>query len=112
LAAHTAQEECYFYYDSCKFSWKPDSHTLLLGKLQEVAQCFELETNEWVMSPCFWWPPTREWCVATNHDLTYTFIGGSEALIESLVADDLLEVLPITLDARVDYAADQINTMP
>ena len=109
LAEHTLHEDCYFYYDPCKFMWKPGSTMLLRGKLREVTKCFELDINILGMSPCFWWTPSREWCVATDYDLTYTLIGGSEALIKALVADDVLEVLPITLDARLDNAADRIN---
>lgn len=40
------------------------------------------------------------WCVATEIDLDSTYVGGSEACIEELLANSELEV------ARLDVAAD------
>lgn len=62
----------------------------------------------WEQTPNLWWPADLAWCVATDIDLDSTYIGGSTPLIDSLLADPRLEVLPahpddsITLDADVD----------
>ena len=38
-----------------------------------------------------WWPGDRTWCVATEVDLPWTYVGGPRALIRALVADPRLE---------------------
>ena len=59
-------------------------------------------------SPNLWWPEDRAWCVATEIDLTSTYVGGTEELIGILETSDL-EVLRTRPDARVDAEADRIN---
>jgi hypothetical protein len=41
-----------------------------------------------------WWPEDRAWCVATEIDLAWTYVGGQAGLIEHLVSDDRIEALP------------------
>ena len=52
--------------------------------------------------PSFWWPEDRAWFVSTDIDASSTYVGGSSALIDQLMADDLLEVLPAELDDPFD----------
>jgi len=59
--------------------------------------------------PNLWWPDDRAWCVATEIDLPETYVGGSKACIERVVADDLLEAMRTRADARVDINADSLN---
>lgn len=37
------------------------------------------------------------WCVSTEIDFKWTYIGGSEECIAQLLSDPLLEALPVTL---------------
>jgi hypothetical protein len=60
-------------------------------------------------SPNLWWPDDRAWCVATEIDLPETYVGGSPACIERILADDQLEAIQTRLDARVDFDADTLN---
>ena len=60
-------------------------------------------------SPNIWWPEDRAWCVATEIDDQDTFVGGSAACIERVLAHPKLEALPIAIDARVDHYGDTIN---
>jgi hypothetical protein len=53
-------------------------------------------------SPSLWWPDDRAWFVHTDVDARSTYIGGSEALIDALLSDPQLEVLPATLDHPFD----------
>jgi hypothetical protein len=46
-----------------------------------------------------WWPADRAWCVATEVDLAWTYVGGSQACIASLLADAQLETREITASA-------------
>ncbi|HEY2442506.1 MAG TPA: hypothetical protein VGI31_05190 [Streptosporangiaceae bacterium] len=45
-------------------------------------------------TPNLWWPADRAWCVASEIDLCWTYVGGSRALIGTLLADPRLEALP------------------
>jgi hypothetical protein len=42
-----------------------------------------------------WWPEDRAWCVASEIDLRWTYVGGSGELIAQILADERLEALPV-----------------
>lgn len=56
-------------------------------------------------SPNLWWPGDREWCVCSEIDLRSTYLGGSLALIEELLADNRIETVRVGL-------TDPINNGP
>jgi hypothetical protein len=60
-------------------------------------------------SPNLFWPDDQRWCVATEIDLDSTFVGGSVALIDGLLADRRLEALPSDLADPVSAGTDEIN---
>jgi len=60
-------------------------------------------------SPNLWWPDDRAWFVATEIDYAWTYIGGSTDLIDELMADERLEVLPARLTDQPFYASDIVN---
>jgi hypothetical protein len=45
-------------------------------------------------SPNIWWPADRAWCVASEIDLTWTYVGGSEELIKAILDSTELEAIP------------------
>jgi hypothetical protein len=45
-------------------------------------------------TPSLWWPADRTWCVASEVDLCWTYVGGPAQLIDELLADPALEALP------------------
>jgi hypothetical protein len=49
-------------------------------------------------SPNLWWPDDRAWCVATEIDLAWTYVGGPAALISDLLADSRVEAQPASPD--------------
>ncbi len=49
--------------------------------------------DHWQQTPNLWWPDDRAWCVASEIDLAWTYVGGRTALIERLGADPRLETL-------------------
>jgi hypothetical protein len=64
----------------------------------------------WSHRPCnLWWPDDHAWCVATEIDLDSTYIGGSQACIEELLANPELEVTAIDLTAGVTADSDTLN---
>lgn len=42
-------------------------------------------------TPNLWWPQDRAWCVASEIDLPWTYVGESAALVASLLAEPWLE---------------------
>ena len=51
--------------------------------------------------PNLWWPADRAWCVASEIDLPWTYVGGPRGLIDAILADDRIEALPAAPDDRV-----------
>lgn len=46
-------------------------------------------------TPNLWWPDDHAWCVASDIDLPSTYVGGPDALIERLLADQRFEALAV-----------------
>jgi hypothetical protein len=66
---------------------------LLAGHLEDVRQT--LSVVDWsYRSPNLWWPDDRAWCVGTEIDFSWTYVGGSASCIQQILADPVLEALP------------------
>ncbi len=48
-----------------------------------------------------WWPADHAWCVATEVDHAWTYVGGSRSCIASLLSDARLETVETTASARI-----------
>jgi hypothetical protein len=59
--------------------------------------------------PNIWWPDDRAWCVASEIDLPYTYVGGEQGLIEEILTHPALEALPARLDHKMTADGDKIN---
>jgi hypothetical protein len=81
---------------------------LLHGPLAAIEGFYEIHRSP----PSLWWPEDRAWCVGTDIDLMSTYVGGSKACIDAVLADDRLEGLPVSVDQSVTWAADTINPLP
>jgi hypothetical protein len=59
------------------------------------------------------WPADRAWCVASEIDLAWSYVGGSRVLVEALLADERIEVLPAGADdplTRIEpFVADLVE---
>lgn len=60
-------------------------------------------------SPNLFWPADLAWCVATEIDLPYTYVGGSAALVEDVLAHPALEAWPAEPSDPVSYDSDDVN---
>jgi hypothetical protein len=60
-------------------------------------------------SPNLLWPRDRSWCVATEIDFDSTLVGGSAALIASVLADARLEAFAVGEGDSLQYDADTVN---
>jgi hypothetical protein len=76
------------------------SMLLYEGAIESVARfCGDELTCQ---SPNLWWPEDRAWCVATEIDLCWTYVGGSRGLADQLLRDERHEASPVEV-------ADPIN---
>jgi hypothetical protein len=64
----------------------------------------------WDDGPNLWWPDDRSWCVASEIDLPYTYVGGSTKLIEDILADPPLEALAATTAQGITAFSDKVNS--
>ena len=61
---------------------------------EEIDEASFSEEVDSFHSPSFWWPEDRAWFLSTEVDAQSTYIGGSVGLVERLLADPEIEVLP------------------
>ena len=59
-------------------------------------------------TPNLWWPADRAWCVASEVDLSWSYVGGSAELIEELIADPRLEALPAVTEHAHTWVEDYV----
>jgi hypothetical protein len=64
----------------------------------------------WEDGPNLWWPDDRTWCVASEIDFGYTYVGGSHELIKKVLAHPELEAVPADLGDGVTYDSDKLNS--
>lgn len=76
----------------------PRMHHVYKGKLSEMSP---LHGFPWALTPDLWWPEDRAWCVASEKDFTWTYIGGSRSLVDSLLAHPGLRTREVRLDDPV-----------
>ncbi len=70
----------------------PDRNYLLFTGRVEDALAFVESRGQ---TPNLFWPSDHAWCVASEIDLSSTYVGGSEDLVNDLLASDELEALAI-----------------
>jgi hypothetical protein len=61
------------------------------------------------LSSNLWWPDDHSWCVATDIDLDSTYVGGSQACIEEIMANSELEAMPLGATAGTTADSDTLN---
>ena len=64
----------------------------------------------WEDGPNLWWPGDRAWCVASEIDFGYTYVGGSREVIQQVLAHPELEAVPAKLSDGITYDSDKINS--
>jgi hypothetical protein len=103
LSQPLGDKSCFFYYSGMSVLCGPDYYAprLYKGALTDVLAFFM--TDDVIASPEYWWPEDREWCICTDWDLSFTLIGGSQAIADAIASHRFLETLPVTPMSRVDY---------
>lgn len=82
------------------------SYVLLEAPLTEIP---EVASELWGQSPNLWWPEDRSWCVATEIDFGWTYVGGPNPLIDQVLSDHRLEALPSSPTHGCTYHSDLLN---
>jgi len=62
-----------------------------------------------IPGPEYVWPSDRSWIVITDYDLVSTYIACDANLAALLLRTDGLELLPVTLETRIDNRSDTVN---
>lgn len=57
-----------------------------------------------------WWPQDRAWCVVSEIDFAWTYVGGTEACVRAVLEDPRIEALPARPTDRADVHGDLVNT--
>ncbi len=85
---------------------------LFAGPVAAAAD-FETTREEFTLrerqTPQLSWPSDLAWCVATEIDFDSTLVGGSEELVEAVLAQDELEAYPVAPDDDLTFTGDVIN---
>ena len=85
-------------------------HDVVLVRGTVVDACRNLAPEPNEQSANLWWPADHAWCVVTDIDLTSTYVGGSAACIDELLATPGLDVARARPEDRV--AIDPVNPLP
>jgi hypothetical protein len=82
------------------------SYLLLTGALPAA---LEIGWGPFRQSPNLFWPADRAWCAASELDFDSTLVGGTAALIESILETPALDAWPVQADSSLAVDADRIN---
>jgi hypothetical protein len=79
------------------------SYLLFTGSVNQAAG--------WRDGPNIWWPDDQAWCVSSEIDLPYTYVGGSRELIDKVLQSPGLEVVPSEVSDGITYDSDNVNSL-
>jgi hypothetical protein len=82
-------------------------HLLYAGPAEDVVAPAGLAGDGQCAS--LWWPADRAWCVATDVDLPWTYVGGPRGLIDAIRADRRIEALPASPGDPVSRVAEWVS---
>ena len=81
-------------------------------EVQEQLRALHAEMPVTYQSANLWWPEDRAWCVHTEIDLNTTYIGGSQRLIDAILASEKLEAYQLEPTDQITYDSDTLNPLP
>jgi len=86
------------------------AYDLLSGPIRGISESM-CEEPLW-QSANLWWPEDRSWCVETEIDFAWTYVGGDRAVIKELVEDRTIEAIPTQIHHGITYDSDRLNPPP
>ena len=102
LDYYTNRQDCFFRFSEIAFIGT-EKQILFSGALDELSQF--LADGRYQLTPEYWWPSDHSWCLCSDYDLDFTFVGGPNELISKLLNSATLEVFEVTPETRVDSFA-------
>jgi hypothetical protein len=76
---------------------------LFRGQLDDITESF----GRWSwISPNLWWPDDRAWFVATEIDLTSTYLGASASCVRAVLDDPAIEAASVECHDAIGAATD------
>ena len=81
---------------------------LLHGTVAEVLTTLS-DFERSYRSPSLWWPDDKAWCVATEIDFNWSYVGGASDCIQQLLSDSELEALP-TEPTQGNWMQDELQS--
>jgi hypothetical protein len=114
----TTRDQCWFCvwdgfggidYDgpSDRVSFPLRDYALYGGAIELALEPLDDFSDE--ASANLWWPDDRAWIVATEIDYSWTYVGGTSALIEKLIRREDLEVMRASPADKPFYGSDTLN---
>jgi hypothetical protein len=79
------------------------------GPVEAVLTSLNLEMLKKL--PNLWWPRDHEWCVASDIDLTWTYVGRSRTLIDRMLTEARIEALPASPDDRLTGVEEWVTRL-
>jgi hypothetical protein len=74
-------------------------YNVFVGPIEGALSSFS--TTSWsYRSPSLWWPADHAWCVATEVDFRWTYVGGPRTCIDTILADPRLDSVETSARAR------------
>jgi len=67
-----------------RFELPNREYYLLAGPVAAAAQ-IQSPAGHGLQPPDLWWPEDRAWFFATDTDLAWTYVGGTQALVDEIV---------------------------
>ena len=80
-------------------------HFLLRGPLRGVLASVAASVHD-RLAAGLWWPADRAWFVSTEIDFEWTFVAGTDEVVDRLIDDDRLEVARTAFDAAANQAGE------
>ncbi len=69
----------------------------------EVSESWLAETGRPMPAPAFIWPSNRTWCITSDVDPHWAGIGADRELIDQLLAEPRIDVVPVVADQRLPF---------
>ena len=66
-----------------------------------LADAFPPIEGRWFQSPNIWWPEDRAWCAITEVDGYSSYVGGTRACIDAVLASSELETIEVSPEHRI-----------
>jgi hypothetical protein len=100
LCSMLGDQEWFFYY--AMYANRVDSDIIYKARLQEfVKQLPALVENTVFGTPFYWFPEDHSCIVCSDWDLTFTLIGSSSDLCNTIMNETGLETVEVTLESRI-----------